>query len=358
MIRYLSFFLLAIILVGGIAYKLDWFASKKTAETSKETAKNDKKSPSISTVKAYIIKHEDLENKITVIGTLIPNEEVILTTETTGKVKQILFDEGMVVQKGQLLLKLNDTELQAQLQRLLIQQEVLEQRRKRDEQLVQKQGISEQDWEILQGDIKAKQTEVEVVKAQLAKTQITAPFSGTLGLRNISEGTFMTTATPIATLTDSKSMKIDFAVPEKYAHQISQGTKIEFSVNGNPTTFKAVVKAVETKIEATTRTLKIRASCDNSTNELRAGAFTTVTILLDVIKNTMLIPSQALLPELEAKKVYQIKNGIATLVTIEVGMRTEQQIQVLSGLALGDTIIYSGILQVKPNSQVKIIEIK
>jgi membrane fusion protein (multidrug efflux system) len=355
MIRYFSYALLGICILGGFAYKFEWFVSKK--ETTNAEKPENKPKP-ISSIKAYIVKKETLENKISVVGTLMPNEEVALTAEVAGKITQIFLEEGMTVSKGQVLAKLNDSELQAQAQRLQIQKQVLEQRRKRDEQLLQKQGISEQDWEILNGDIQAKQAEIELVKAQIGKTVLLAPFQGTIGLRYVSEGAFVATNTPIATLTDNKLLKLDFAVPEKYAHQISQGTAVEFTVGGNSTIFKAVVKAVETKIDANTRTLKVRAICNNTNNVLLSGSFTNVSILLDKIENTILIPSQALIPEMEAKKVYQIKNGLATSVKVEIGARTENKIQILSGLAIGDTIIYSGILQVKPNSGVKIMEIE
>ncbi len=355
MIRYLSFTLLFILILGGLAYKMDWFSDKKTKEDA--TIKTDSKPKNISTIKAYILKKEDLENKISVVGTLIPNEEVDLTTQSAGKVTQILFEEGLSVSKGQLLAKFNDTELQAQLQRLIVQKEVLEQRRKRDEQLLQKQGISQQDWEILNGDIRTKEAEIELLKAQIAKTLLLAPFSGKIGLRYVSEGAFVTTSMPIATLTDVSYLKLDFAVPEKYGSQISQGTQVEFTVGGNSQIFKAIVKATETKIETNTRTLKVRAICNNTKNELLAGSFTNVTILLNKITNTMLIPSQALIPEMESKKVYQVKNGMASSVNVEIGARTADKVQILSGLNFGDTIIYSGILQVKPNSTVKIIEI-
>ncbi len=362
MVRYLSFALLVVVILGGFAYKFDWFGAKKTEENSKNDSKDSKttekpKQNQSSAIKAYVIKNENLENKISVVGTLMPNEEVLLSAESAGKITNILFEEGMNVSKGQILAKLNDSELQAQLQRLMIQKDVLEQRRKRDEQLLQKQGISEQDWEVLLGDIKIKESEIAVIKAQIAKTQLIAPFSGTIGLRYVSEGAFVSTSTAIATLTDTKIIKLDFAVPEKYAQQITQGTQIQFTVGGNSAIFKAVVKAVETKIDATTRTLKVRAICNNTNNELLSGSFTNVTILLNTIKNTMLIPSQALIPEMESKKVYQIKNGLAIPIDVEIGARTESQIQIISGLAIGDTIIYSGILQVKPNNAVKMIEV-
>jgi membrane fusion protein (multidrug efflux system) len=358
MIRYLSFFLIGIIILVGIAYKFDWFITKTSQSLPTDTKQSTNKGASPATaIKGYVVKNENLENKISVIGTLIPNEEVSLTTEVAGKITQIFFQEGMKVNKGQTLLKLNDNELQAQLQRLLIQKEVLEQRKKRDEQLLQKQGISEQDWEVLLGELRTKDSEIALTKAQISKTVLIAPFSGMIGLRYVSEGAFVATNTPIAMLADIDNMKLDFAVPEKYSHQISKGTKIEFKVNENTKTFQATVQAVETKIDATTRTLKARALCNNASNELVAGSFTNITILLNRISNTILIPSQALIPEMEAKKVYQVKNGVAVPTKIETGARTEDKVQVLSGLALGDTVIYSGILQVKPNGKVKLIEV-
>lgn len=357
MIRYLSFFLVSVVIFLGIAYKLNWFTEKPVTQNTESKEKSKPNASPATAIKAYIIKKETLEDKISVVGTLIPNEEVSLTTETSGKITSILFQEGMKVSKGQVLAKLNDNELQAQLQRLIVQKDVLEQRKKRDEQLLQKEGISTQDWEALNGELNSKLAEIELIKAQLQKTVLTAPFSGVIGLRYVSEGAFVSTNTPIAMLSDANTLKLDFAVPEKYSHQISQGTKVEFKVSGNATIFQAVVKAVEPKIDATTRTLKVRAVCNNTNNELIAGAFTNVTILLNKLENTMLIPTQAIIPEMEAKKVYLVKDGIAVPTKIITGLRTETKVQVLSGLTLGDTVIYSGILQVKPNGKVKLVEV-
>jgi membrane fusion protein (multidrug efflux system) len=355
-LRYGIWAALALTILAGFAYKFI-FSGKLSNNSADGDIKNTAAPKTSTSVKVYVVKNENLENKINVIGTLIPNEEVLLNAEIAGKITQIYFQEGMSVSKGQKLVQLNDNELQAQLKRLIVQKELLEQRRKRDEQLRKQDGISEQDLETLYADIRTKEAEIEVTKAQIAKMQLLAPFSGVIGLRNVSEGAFVNTNTAIATLTDQSLLKVDFSIPEKYGNRVAQGTQIQFVVAENPTIYTATVKAVEPKIDAATRTLKIRAVCNNTKNELLAGAYTNITIFLETIKNTYLIPTQALIPEMEAKKVYQVKDGKAVAVKVEIGARTEEKIQILSGLNLGDSVIYSGILQIKPNGAVKILEV-
>ncbi len=357
-LRYGIWAALVALLLIGIAYKFNFWGAKVANSTTTPT-KVEAAPPKIPiAVKVYVVKNENLENKIQVIGSLVANEETMITPEVAGKITQIYFQEGAKVSKGQKLVQLNDQELQAQLKRLITQKDLLEQRRKRDEQLRKQEGISEQDWEALLADIRGKEAEIEVVKAQIVKLQVAAPFAGQLGLRQVSEGSFVSTNTPITTLTDQSTLKIDFFVPERYAPFVKQGTAIQFKVVDNATPYSAVVQAVEPKIDPTTRTMKVRAVCGNPRNELLAGSYANITILLETIKNTQLLPTEALIPEMEAKKVYQVKEGRAVAVKVETGIRTVDKVQILSGLQIGDSVIYSGILQIKPNGMVKILEVQ
>ena len=200
--------------------------------------------------------------------------------------------------------------------------------------------------------------QVELIKAQIDKTEITAPFNGRVGLRYVSVGSYITPATDIASLQNIDPIKIDFSVPEKYAASISTGDQINFKIVGSEKTYTGKVYAVEPRINSLTRTLNIRAVCSNSDGRLLPGAFANVELVLKDIKDALMVPTEALIPILKGQKLDIYKNGRVIQKEVATGIRTDSTVQITEGLAPYDTVITSGILQLRPGSPVSISKIQ
>ncbi len=310
--------------------------------------------PAVLNVQGMVVHNSDFNNSIQLSGSIEPNEQVDLKSEVSGVAEKIYFQEGTLVTAGQTLLKVNDAELQAQLIQAKTKVSLTSENERRAKLLIAKEAISREEYDVAFAELRSAQAQVQLVAAQIQKTSIKAPFSGKIGLRYISPGTYITPSTPIAKLVNSQKVKITFAVPEKYAPQIKNGGKISFSVSGNPKIYKAAIYAIETQIEITNRTLQARAIADNSDGELIPGSFANIELILDVVEKALLVPTEAIIPIQNGKKVFIAKNGKATSVSVTTGTRTKDEILILDGIKVGDTLLTSGVLSLKDNSPVKI----
>jgi membrane fusion protein, multidrug efflux system len=307
-------------------------------------------------VNAHIVSYEKLNEMVYTTGSILANEEVELRSEISGKITQILFKEGSYVKKGDLLVKINDSELQAQLRKAESKVKLVEDREERQRQLAQGQMISQEDYESTLNDLEASKAEYDLIQAQIDKTEIRAPFSGIIGLRGVSEGSFVTTTTKIATLQNLANLKVDFAIPQKYAEHVSVGEEVTFKLSSSDFQYKARIYAIEPTIDPSTRTLKLRAICSDSYKSLFPGAFVNVKLKLKETDNAILIPTVAIVPELKGQSVYLYKDGTVISLNVDLGIREENAVQVISGLAEGDTVITSGILQIRPGAKVQITD--
>ncbi|MBN1132091.1 MAG: efflux RND transporter periplasmic adaptor subunit [Bacteroidales bacterium] len=280
-------------------------------------------------------------------GSLIPDEEVELSFETSGKVVGIYFKEGSRVKKGELLAKMNDKPLQAQLLKLQAQQKLAREREYRQRQLLERDAISRESYDQVATELQTLEADIMLIEARISETELKAPFDGIVGLRMVSEGAFATTQTRIVRLVKVRPLKIEFSIPERYAGEVTPGFPISFVVDGIQKTFEASVYAVDPKVDTETRTIVVRALYPNRNEELKPGRYASVRLLLSQIDNTVSVPSQALIPEMEGEKVFTVKNGRANEVRVTTGLRTESHIQILSGLEFGDTLLITAILQLR-----------
>ncbi len=304
------------------------------------------------TVQTYIVRVEPLENKVQTTGSLLANEEVNLTSEASGKVVGLFFTEGGRVRKGQLLAQLNDQDLNALLQKAESNRELAKAQEYRQKILLEKQAVSQQEYDITVAQLRNTQAEIDLLKAQLLKTQIRAPFDGVIGLRRVSDGSYISPGTVIATLQNLDVLKIEFSIPEKYAGSVQAGARIHFKVRSSERTFQATIYAIEPRIDPTTRNLTLRAQTSNP-GILLPGAFADVELVLSREERALMIPNEALVPDPNALRVFLKKNGKAELRDLTTGIRTKDKIQVLKGIALGDTVITTGLLQLKNGSAIQ-----
>lgn len=305
-------------------------------------------------VDAYVVQPTTVEDRLFTTGTLRADESVALTTEASGKVTSIRFEEGSRVQQGQLLLTINDAELQAQRKRLKYRLQLAEDRMQRQQRLLEEGGVSQETFDETTNEVNVLKSELELVAAQIEKTKVHAPFSGTIGLREVSEGSYVSPQTRIATLQRLSPIKVDFSVPEKYSSRIEAGEAITFTVRGSDETYRGRVYAVEPQIDPNTRSLRLRARAANEAGVLRAGSFADVTVVFDTIEDAVAVPTFAVLPELGGQQVFVLDGGVAQPRSVETGIRTDSLIQITSGLSPEDTVITSGIQQLRPGLPVRI----
>lgn len=305
-------------------------------------------------VSAHVVTPQVLRDRIFTTGSVRANEEVEIRSETSGIITGIYFQEGRRVGKGALLVKINDSELQAQLRKAEYRETLAVDREGRQKQLFDKGGISQEEYEATLNEVNVLKSDVELIKAQIAKTEIRAPFNGTIGLRQVSEGSYLSPTSPITTLQDINPVKIDFSIPERYAQRVSRGDDIFFQVDGIDGAFKGTIYASEPKIEANTRTLLLRARSNNADGRLLPGAFADIELVFAEIPNALTVPSLAIIPELGGKKVYVVQGGKAMPRPVETGIRTNESVQIIDGLAPQDTVIVSGIQQLRPGLPVEV----
>lgn len=305
-------------------------------------------------VDGIIAANSDFSSNLDITGSIEANEAVTLRSEVAGLVTGIYFKEGSNVSKGTALVKINDRDIQAQLKEVLTRQNLSASNENRARQLLAKGAISQEEYDTSLAELQALKSQVQLIRAQLAKTTILAPFSGKVGLRNISVGEYITPSTNIANLLSINPVKINFSIPEKYVSQLKPNSAISFNIDGSNKTFSGKVFAIEPGINQATRTLQIKALAPNVGGELLPGSFAKVKLALATIKDAILIPTEAVIPVLKGKVVYIAKNGKAQQVPVETGTRTADRILVLSGLNIGDTVLTTGAMALKPDADVKV----
>lgn len=355
--------LIAFICIGLTGWGINAFIiqptrNDSTASPEKVVNKSNKNGNKALNVNALIISTQAMTDDIYTNGDLIPDEEVDLSFETSGKITDINFTEGSTVQKGQLLAKINDRPLQAQLKKLQAQLKLAEDRVFRQNALLVKDAVSKEAYEQVKTDLASLNADIDLIKANIQQTELRAPFDGIIGLRQVSVGSYASPTTIVAKLTKISPLKINFSVPERYAKEIKKGTRLTFSLDGYLKDFDATVYATESKVDPASRTLSVRALYPNTGTKLLPGRFASIKIKMHEIPNAIAIPSEAIVPEMGKSKVYLYKNGKSMPVEVKTGLRTDTQVQIINGLHVGDTIITSGTLQLRTGLNITLDNIK
>lgn len=305
-------------------------------------------------VNAVVLIPTKLDNRLVFTGSILPNEALELRAETSGKISKIYFDEGRHVKKGQLLLEINDDELVAQLEKQKHNRKLNQDIEFRQRKLLEKDAISQEEYDNALNRLNTTIADIKLLEAQLAKTRIHAPFDGIIGFRFVSEGAYINSSTTVATLYNLNPAKIEFNLPGRYSTQVRAGKKIRFTVENDPKTFEGEVYAVEPQIDLNTRTLKVRALAENPDGALLPGQFVRVELILETIENALLVPTEAIIPDLQGHKVFVNNGGKVKEERVEIGIRTDREVEILSGLKAGDTVITTGILQLRQGAPVRV----
>lgn len=317
--------------------------SKQSGQSAQGSSMRGNQQP--LNVSAFVIRPAVITEYVNSTGSLMPDEEVELSFETSGKIVSILFSEGTRVSKGELLGKINDRHLQAQLLKLEAQRKLVEEKEFRQRSLLDKDAISRESYDQVVTELQSLDADILLIKARIAETELRAPFDGKIGLRFYSEGSYASPSTKIARLVKVQPLKIEFSIPERYAGEIGTGFPITFTIDA--TSYTAYVYAIEPMVEINTRAIVVRALYPNKNEELKAGRYASVTLKLSEVTDAISIPSESLIPEMDGEKVFVYRSGKATKVAVMTGLRTESSIQITDGLVFGDTLITSGILQLR-----------
>ena len=349
--KYIVYTILVILIAVFVAYRMN----KNKAQKAGAGAGRGPGGPaSVLTVNGIVTKAENFSNSLAIAGTIEANEQVDIRSEVSGLVTDIQFNEGTNVSKGKVLVKINDLELQAQLSQALTRQKLAMETEYRAGKLLEKEAISKEEYDVALSELRALQSQTQLIRAQLAKTLIRAPFSGKIGLRTISAGEYITPSSSIARLVSTNPVKILFSIPEKYAGTIKLNTPISFTVAGSNTPYSGTVYAIEPGIDMSTRTLQLKAKASNNNGELLPGSFAKIDLPLSNVNDAILVPTESIIPVLQGKKVYISSNGKAKEILVETGTRTDKSVLILSGLTIGDTVLTSGIMSLKNDIPVKV----
>lgn len=355
---------LVVVVFGGFIYYTKFMKAGPTSPNGgKEKAGstkggNDKGSAGAppSSITAYVVARQNLKEEVVSSGSLLPNEQVDIYPEISGRIVQMNIREGQPVAKGALLLKLYDGDLQAQLQKLYAQEENTRRTEERNKELLARGGISQQEYDLATTNLRSARADIDLVKANLSKTEIRAPFSGVIGLRNVSPGAVVTPNTLIARMQQVSSLKLDFSIPEKYGPAVRPGSAVTFEVDGNNAVSRAEVYAIDPGVDEQNRNLRIRARVNNASSRFRPGTFARVTLTIQN-ESSLVVPTQSVIPQTRDKQVVVIKNGKAQFKTVTTGIRTANAIQILSGVQLGDTVATTGLLFMKEDGPVKVAKV-
>jgi membrane fusion protein (multidrug efflux system) len=347
-IKYVVYALLIIGIIGFIGYRIN-SNSNKNADSKDQKGKSQ-----AMALNGIVVKYETFDNNLSLSGSIEANEQVEIRSEVSGIVEGIYFKEGSNVSKGQVLFKVNDIELKAQLRQTTTREGLAFENERRAKLLLEKEAISQEEYDVARADFKSAQAQSQLIEAQIAKTSVRAPFSGKIGLRSISPGTYITPMILVAKLVNIGKLKITFSIPEKYASQVKTNTTLTFKVAGSDNKYSATVYAIDPEIAVATRTLQVRAIAENKDGKLLPGTFADVELPLDIIKDAIVIPTEAIVPIQNGKKVFITNNGLAKELMIETATRTETSVLVLSGLKEGDTVFTNGIMSLKNDDKVKV----
>jgi len=308
-------------------------------------------------VEAMVIKDTSVQFQFVTVGTIRANESVEIVSEINRKIISIFMREGSFVDKDQLLFKLDDADIVARINKLTVEADLAADNEIREKALLSKGGISQERYDEVSNRLKTLQAEIAVLKVDLSKTEIRAPFSGKIGLRNISEGALVHPDVVLASLQDVNRVKIDFAIPERYANDLRPGAQVLFTTDYSPDVFTATVEAVEPAIDLTTRAMRLRAYSDNRAGKLVPGASVKVDLNIRTLDKSLFIPTSALIPSIKGYGVFVVKSGMAALRSVKSGLRNRESVQILDGLFPGDTIVTTNLLRVRKDSPLKIIKL-
>jgi membrane fusion protein (multidrug efflux system) len=329
--------------------------STQAADNASQSSNQVNKLP----VDVKVAKSLPLIQNETIAGSILPNREVIITSEVSKKVVGIHFTEGSFVNKGQLLYKLDDSDIKARLKQLQAELALAKLSENRMSLLLKNESVRQEEYDIASTKLQSLQASEELLQVDLSKTSIHAPFSGVIGITKAEVGSLVNPGMSLATLQEHNNVKVQFSVNERYLEHITRGKKISFSVTNSTQEFSAKIAATESGIDTQSRTITVQAIAINYQGLLRPGMSARVNI--STVSDGAIgisLPTESLIPGSNGYSVFTVKNGVAKLTPVSIGNRNESEALITSGLNDGDTVMISNILRSGDGTPVQIVSAK
>lgn len=306
----------------------------------------------------FIVKTSSLSENLAVPGTLHPFETTEIRPEISGRIVEINIPEGRTIQKDAVLVRLFDEDLQAQLKKLEVQLSIAQKTAERQKELLKINGISQQEYDLSELSVSNLKADIELVKVDISRTHIRAPYNGRVGLKNISLGAYVTPTNILTTISQVNNLKLEFTVPEKYSENMTPGRQVKFTIDGIDKEYTASILATESIIDANTRSLRVLGIVKGGHSALVPGGFAKVSLQLDKNDQALIIPTQAVIPEARSKQVVLYHNGGVEFRIVSTGIRDSSYVEIIDGLRAGDTVITTAILSLKPDSKVNLTKVQ
>ena len=312
--------------------------------------------PPALTVETVVVEPRRFREMLTATGTLRARESVAIRSEVAGVVEAIHFAEGARVAAGDQLLEIDDRELRAQRERVAARLSLETATEARVRELLASKNASQATHDEAVANLRVTKAELTLIDAQLAKTDIRAPFDGVMGLRDVSVGTYLTPGTPIVDLVAVDSLKLDFALPERYQGALHPEMPVRLSLHGRPGTFEGRVYAIDPSVDVESRSIRLRATVPNPDGRLRPGQFAEIEVVLDEVPDALLVPAIALIPGLRQSTLLVVRDGVVERREVTAGRRTSDAVRIESGLAAGERVVVTGIQQLREGMVVTPVE--
>jgi membrane fusion protein (multidrug efflux system) len=346
--------LLAALVIGGVVWaKFHFFPSTNTKGGGKGGVAAGPKGgaggakAAKTPVGVFVVAATRLSDEVASTGSVLAEAAVTIRSEIAGRITSLNFKEGQKVSKGQLLFTINADETRAALQKQAYNIKLYQDQEKRERTLLEKEYISQQEYEQANNQLLTARADQASLQATLVKSNVRAPFSGQLGLSTTTVGTYVSPNTPIVTLAQTRPVKIDFGVPGRFASQVKIGDTVRVTDEASAKQYAAKVYAINPQLDPVSRTLQARARFANTHDELQPGAFVKVSLELGQTADALQIPTEAVVPVASGYQVFVIQKGKVVAKDVKIGARSAALIQITQGLAVGDSIVRTGVLQVK-----------
>ncbi|MFN7644288.1 MAG: efflux RND transporter periplasmic adaptor subunit [Burkholderiales bacterium] len=304
------------------------------------------------------VDRRPLADEVVAVGSLRANETVTLRSEVAGRIERVGFGDGARVQRGTTLIALDASVAAAEAEQSRAELALARANYERTVELAQRNFVSASAKDQAAANLKIQEAKLRLAEAKLAKSEIRAPFSGVMGLRNVSPGDFVKDGADLAVIEDIATMKVDLRMPERYLGSIKVGQIAQLSFDSLPgKTFKATISAIDAQIDANGRSLLARGKLANPDGALRSGMFARARVVVRANAEALTIPEEAVISQGADTFVWKVDAGKAVRTKIEIGLRRDARAEVLSGLAFDDLVVSAGQLRLQRDGQeVRVID--
>lgn len=337
-----------------VSFSLFVFAIESCKDKPKAMKPKESPPPIVDIV---VASPQQVTNSVEANGTVLANEYVELHPEVSGRITYLNVKEGDHVAQGTVIARINDADLAAQMQKSKVLLDIAQKTEDRYKKLLDVNGINQSDYDAAVNTVQGLQADIAYTQTLIDKTIIKAPFSGVVGLRQVSPGAFVTSANIIATIQQLDKIKIDFTIPEQYSYLIKKGSNVDVEVDAvKQIKKKAVIIATEPQINQNSRNLLVRTILQNGTAS--PGSFVKVYVASDVDKKAIMIPTNSIIPDDKNNQVVLVKNGQASFTNVQTGLRLANNVEITKGINAGDSVVVTGVLFVRAKNPVKVRSVK